>query len=303
MRFPLLSPFSLFLSVALFCLLLPFTSAADSPKNAAPHLMQAKEFRGQNIRGWLMSEKLDGVRGFWDGRQLVSRNGYAFTPPPDFTRDFPPFALDGELFSGRGRFAEIAAALRTAGDPWQGIKLHVFDVPDAPGGLVQRLQQAKDWLLHHPHCRFTVIEQRPVYSLDEARRFLAEVEALGGEGVVFRAPDLPYQAGRHAGFLKWKRVFDDECTVVAHHPGRGKYVGLMGAVSCENRLGRFRIGSGWKDADRRNPPAIGTRISYRYRGFTKNGLPRFATYLRPGEDTEISGNKEVGIPASAVPVR
>lgn len=296
----MLSPCSLFLFAALLCglVLLPYPAAADSPGTTASRLMLAKEFHGQDVTGWLMSEKLDGVRGFWDGRQLFSRNGYAFSPPPGFTKDFPPFALDGELFSGRGRFAEISAALRTAKDPWQGITLHVFDVPDAPGGLVQRLQKAKDWLARHPHCRFTVIEQKPVHSLEEARSFLAEVEAQGGEGVVFRDPDLPYQAGRHAGFLKWKRVFDDECRVVAHHPGRGKYAGLMGAVSCENRLGRFRIGSGWKEADRRNPPAIGTRISYRYRGFTKKGLPRFATYLRPGEEGEPSGHKETGTPAS-----
>ena len=87
-------------------------------------------------------------------------------------------------------------------------------------------------------------------------------------------------AGRSDGFLKWKSHFDEECTVVAHHPGKGKYTGLLGAVTCENRHGRFRIGSGWKDSDRRNPPAIGAVITYRYRGFTAKGLPRFATYLR-----------------------
>ena len=288
-----MSPCCRLFLAALFCAIAPTVSAfadaaASSPETAA-RLMLAREFHGQNVTGWLMSEKLDGVRGFWDGKRLLSRNAYPFTPPPDFTRDFPPFALDGELFSERGRFAEISAAVRTVGDPWQGIRLHVFDVPDAPGGLLERLQQAKDWLAAHPTCRFTVIEQRPVGSLDEARRFLEEVEAKGGEGVVFRDPNVPYQAGRSAGFLKWKSVYDDECVVVAHHPGKGKYAGLMGAVSCENARGRFRIGSGWQDADRREPPAVGARITYRYRGFTKKGLPRFATYLRPAEEAGDKG--------------
>lgn len=253
---------------------------AASPKASARDLMLAKEFHGQNIVGWAMSEKLDGVRGLWDGRQLISRGGHAFAPPPGFTKDFPPFALDGELFGGRGTFEQTAAALQTGGSDWQGIKLHVFDVPEASGSLYERLQEARDWLARHPACNFTVIEQRPVQSMEQARRFLKEVEALGGEGLVFRNPELPYSAGRSDGFLKWKSRFDEECTVVAHHPGKGKYTGLLGAVTCENRHGHFRIGSGWKDSDRRNPPAIGAVITYRYRGFTTKGLPRFATYLR-----------------------
>ena len=271
----------LILGAALLSFALPVIPAlAATPGETAASLMLAREFHGQDVAGWAMSEKLDGVRGFWDGRRLVSRGGHVFDAPPGFTRNFPPFALDGELFGGRGTFEKTSAAVRSAGGDWRGIRLHVFDVPHAEGGLYARLQQAKDWLAAHPDCGFVVIEQRPVASLDAARRFLREVEAQGGEGIVLRDPALPYQAGRSAGFLKWKSRFDEECAVVAHHPGKGKYAGLMGAVSCENHRGRFRIGTGWKDADRRDPPPLGTVITYRYQGFTAKGLPRFPSYLR-----------------------
>ena len=63
----------------------------------AEELLLAREYQQQDVRGWAMSEKLDGVRAFWNTRQLLSRNGSAFAPPPSFTRDFPPFAVDGEL--------------------------------------------------------------------------------------------------------------------------------------------------------------------------------------------------------------
>ena len=270
-----------FLLVVLLTMAVP--APAATPGETAASLMLAKEFHGQDVTGWAMSEKLDGVRGFWDGKHLVSRGGYYFDAPPGFTKNFPPFALDGELFGGRGTFEKTAAAVRSAGGDWSGIRLHVFDVPQAEGGLYARLQKAKDWLAAHPDCNFTVIEQRQVESLEAARRFLREVEAAGGEGIVLRDPNLPYQAGRSAGFLKWKSRFDEECTVVAHYPGKGKYAGMLGAVGCENGRGRFRIGTGFKAADRRNPPPVGTVITYRHQGFTAKGLPRFPSYLRRAE--------------------
>lgn len=85
-----------------------------------------------------MSEKLDGVRAYWDGKRLISRQGHPFTPPADYTRNFPPYPIDGELYTSRGRFEQISAAVRSDKSDWRGIKLHVFDVPKAAGNLYQR---------------------------------------------------------------------------------------------------------------------------------------------------------------------
>ena len=125
-----------------------------------------------------------------------------------------------------------------------------------------------------------MIEQHSVQSEQQAKDFFNQIVKAGGEGVIFRNPSLPYQAGRSAGFLKWKPQFDDECTVIKHLTGKGKHTGKMGAVLCENQYGQFRIGTGFTEQDRQNPPPVGAVITYRYRGLTNKGKPKFASYLR-----------------------
>ncbi|STZ77100.1 DNA ligase [Bergeriella denitrificans] len=251
---------------------------------AGADLLLAKEYRGQNISGWAMSEKLDGVRAYWNGRTLISRQGYAFTPPPGFTDRFPPYPLDGELYSTRGQFEQISATVRSAGRSWQGIRLHVFDVPRAEGNLYRRLAVLQSWLAQHPDAPITLIAQTPVKNTDHARAFLKEIEARGGEGVMLRDPEAPYRGGRSDSLLKLKSAQDAECTVTRHYPGKGRHSGRLGAIGCRNAHGEFRIGSGFKDADRDNPPPIGATVTYRYRGFTQKGTPRFATFVRIRRD-------------------
>lgn len=251
---------------------------------AQPNLILAKEFKGQNVRGWAMSEKLDGVRGFWDGKRLISRQGYAFQAPAEFTRAFPPFPLDGELYSKRGQFERISSIVRSNKSDWKQLKLHVFDVPKAKGNLYQRLAVAQDWVKRHPDAPIVIIKQIPVKDMHQVNDFLKRVVDGGGEGVMLRNPNLNYQAGRSSGLLKLKPVYDDECTVTRHYPGKGRYEGMLGAVGCRNRYGEFRIGSGFKKHDRMHPPAVGSVITYRYRGFTRKGTPKFATFYRVRTD-------------------
>ncbi|MCP1772700.1 DNA ligase-1 [Neisseria perflava] len=247
---------------------------------AAEDLLLAQEYKNQDISSWAMSEKLDGVRAYWDGKQLLSRQGYAFTPPPDYTAHFPPYPLDGELYSGRGQFEQISATVRANSSDWHDIKLHVFDVPKASGNLYQRLTIAQNWLKLYPSAPIVVIPQIPVKNQEHAQAFLKEIEALGGEGVMLRNPNQAYTSGRSNQLLKLKSVHDAECTVTRHYEGKGKNAGRLGAIGCKNQLGEFRIGSGFKDAERNNPPPIGSVITYRYRGCTQKGTPRFATFLR-----------------------
>lgn len=146
-----------------------FTLLFISSRLFAADLLLAQEYTDQDIQGWAMSEKLDGVRAYWNGTQLISRQGYAFTPPAGYTRQFPPYPLDGELFSTRGQFEQISAAVRSASGDWQNIKLHVFDVPKAGGNLYQRLDVAKQWLQLYPAAPIAVIEQIPVENTRQAK--------------------------------------------------------------------------------------------------------------------------------------
>ena len=248
---------------------------------ASPDLMLLHTYNNQAIEGWVMSEKLDGVRGYWDGKQLLTRQGQRLSPPAYFTKDFPPFAIDGELFSERNHFEEISSITKSfKGDSWEKLKLYVFDVPDAEGNLFERLAKLKTYLLEHPTTYIDIIEQIPVRDKAHLYEFLNQIESLKGEGVVVRDPNAPYERKRSNRILKLKTTQDEKCTVIAHHKGKGQFENVMSALTCKNHRGEFKIGSGFNLSERENPPPIGSVITYKYRGLTSRGKPRFATYWR-----------------------
>ncbi len=243
-------------------------------------VMLAESYEEQNVSGWLASEKLDGVRAYWNGKNLLSRQGNIFSPPAEFIANFPDFDLDGELYIGRGRFAETSGKVRSGND-WNNIKYYVFDVPNAKGGLLVRLKVLQKWLENNPNANIEIIPQQHIKDISEAQKLREQFEKSGGEGVILRSPNTDYLPIRTQTMLKLKSFQDDECIVVAYTEGRGKYQGKLGALVCKLKNGdTIKIGSGLSDTDRDNPPAIGSTITYRYNGLTKNGKPRFARFWR-----------------------
>jgi len=253
---------------------------------AAPMLPQVDDGK-RVISGWLMSEKLDGVRGYWDGQQLWSKNGTLFHPPQAFVAELPRFALEGELWGGRGSFAATAAVVQRRDDPvgWLRLRFGIFDVPQAPGPFRQRLELASAWFAAHPSAHAFVIAQQPVHNRAELRRELARIERLGGEGLIVRDPEALYLAGRRPEILKVKSFADGEAVVIEHLPGRGRNAGLLGALLVELPDGtRFKIGTGLNDEQRRSPPPLGTTITFKHHGRYHSGLPKFPVFLRIRHD-------------------
>ena len=240
-----------------------------------------------DVAGWLMSEKLDGVRGAWDGRQLRSKNGHLFHPPPAFIRDLPPFPLEGELWGGRGTFEQTVAivAREHPHDGWLQLKFAIFDVPKAPGAFTARLARIRAWFAAHPSPYAFVIPQLPVRDRDHLRRELRRIEALGGEGLIVRKPEAFYASGRSPEILKVKSYEDAEATVVAHLPGKGRNEGRLGSLLVELEDGtRFRIGTGFSDAERESPPPVGAVVTFKYYGQYRSGIPKFPSFLRIRRD-------------------
>ncbi len=247
----------------------------------APALMQAKVYHpGIDLSPFWLSEKYDGVRGHWDGQRLLTRGGHAVHAPAWFTEGWPG-GFETALSTVRQQQPDEQA--------WRGIRFMVFDLPAHPGVFSERIAAytARVQALKQPWIQ--AVSQERVASHAELLKRLDRVVHAGGEGLMLHRGDALYRAERSEALLKVKTHEDAEARVVAHLPGQGKYAGLMGALLVENTDGRrFRIGSGFSDAQRRKPPALGSWITYRFRGLHDSGLPRFATYLRLRSDADLN---------------
>ena len=239
---------------------------------------------GLQPAGYLVSEKYDGVRALWDGRQLRFRSGLLVPAPASFLKRLPPVPLDGELWLGRGQFDALSGLVRRldgADSDWHGIRYMVFDMPWAEGGFARRHALLQALLRQHGDAGLEAVAQATVPDRAALMQRLDAVVHAGGEGLMLRHADAPYAAGRSAAMFKLKPWQDAEAVVLAHVPGRGRHAGRLGALQVRSDSGQvFHIGTGFSDTEREAPPAPGQRITFAYRGVTEAGVPRFASFLR-----------------------
>ena len=274
------------------CSLAAKDTDVPTPKQLAekqtPHLLLANVWNPSiDPTGWWVSEKYDGLRGYWDGRQLWSRQGHKLYAPDYFLAELPQdIALDGELWMGHGKFEETVSIVRS-GKPdqrWKKVRFMVFDAPQAKGAFEGRMEFLRATVPEANHFVKLVVQER----CTGTAQLLAErdrVVGLGGEGLMLRKPESAYEPRRSPTLLKVKPYDDAEATVIAYEPGKGKFAGRLGAFRVRTDDGReFSVGSGLSDAERNSPPPIGTVITYRFRGLTAKGFPRFPSYLRIRRD-------------------
>ncbi len=236
-----------------------------------------------DISGWLMSEKLDGVRGYWNGKKLLSKNGIPFNPPVAFIKNFPGFAIEGEIWGGHNTFERTSGIVRKQENHngWLKLQFAVFDVPGASGGIEERLDIARHWFRENPSEYVFVITQKKVRDREHLKMELMQVEKMGGEGLIVRKPDSLYTKGRNNEILKVKSYYDMEAVVIDYIAGKGRNLGRMGSLLVElPDKTKFKIGTGFSDEERENPPPIGSVITFKYYGFYKSGIPRFPSFLR-----------------------
>ena len=260
--------------IRILLLVIPFILFAQKPK-----ILLLKVYKDQNITGWVMSEKLDGIRAYWDGKHLISRGGKIIHAPKWFTKDYPPFPIDGELWSKRGDFENVSSIVRdkAPSDKWKEITHNIFEVPNAKGGLFKRLAKVKPYVGKY----IKIIKQIPIKNKKQMQDYLHQIEAKGGEGIVVRDPNTPYINKRTSKALKVKSFKDTECKVVKLLKGKGKYSNMLGSIKCKLPNGTlFKIGSGFSNKERKNPPKVGDIITFKYKEMTKYGKPRFPVFLR-----------------------
>jgi DNA ligase-1 len=242
---------------------------------------------GRSPVGFLVSEKFDGVRAVWDGQVLRFRSGRVIAAPGWFLSALPRVALDGELWLGRGTFDRLSGAVRQTepdDEAWRAVKYMVFDAPGRAAPFAQRVAFLQSTLALAQQPWLMPVAQLEVKDASALQALLLDTVRQGGEGLMLHRSDALWQAGRTDALFKFTPEHDEEGLVVGHQPGKGRLVGMTGALLVQMTSGqRFALGAGLSDALRRDPPPVGAWVTYRYRERTPSGLPRFASFVRVRE--------------------
>lgn len=281
----------------------PVPVKAAKEEGKEPPLLLAERWDGAtDPTGWWLSEKLDGVRAFWDGKQLWSRLGNILHAPDWFVAGLPDVPLDGELWLGRKQFQKAVSIVRRQdkSDHWKDIRYVVFDAPKLEKDFEKRMAFLHECLGGKAHSFASPHEQLRCQGLDHLRSELDRLEALGGEGLMMRRAGSRYESGRSTTLLKVKRFHDAEARVLKHQPGAGRHKGRLGALFVELADGTtFAVGTGFSDAEREAPPPIGSTITFRYQELSDGGVPRFPSYVGVRLETTLAPTKAAAAPSPA----
>lgn len=267
-----------------------FPVHGDESKKPIPNLQLANVYHTEiDLQEYWISEKLDGVRAYWNGKYFISKQGNIYKAPEWFIREFPSFALDGELWLGRGQFSSLSGIVRKQipiNEEWRQVSYQVFDLPEYRGDFDRRLLKLRDYFTkENTPVWLELVPQYKVRNEEELLTRLKQIEAIKGEGLMLHKGSSFYHGGRDDELLKLKTYQDAEAQVLEHLPGKGKYQNSLGALVVEavnhEQKGRvFKIGTGFSDLERKSPPKVGAFITYKYFGLTSTGLPRFASFMR-----------------------
>jgi DNA ligase-1 len=270
-----------FLLITLFFLSHSFQAIAQKK----PAIQLATTYKTtKNINDYWVSEKLDGMRAYWTGKQLLTRQGNLIYTPLWFTENWPTTVMEGELWIGRDQFQQTLSCVRKVNIDehcWRKVRFMIFDLPTNPNIFTLRIDSMKKLVKQSNSENLDMINQFKLNTDAQLESTLNRIITKNGEGLMLHLGNAHYHKGRTANIMKLKRSQDAEATVVDYLPGRGKYIGMMGAMTVKTINGiTFKIGSGFTDAERAKPPAIGSIITYKYNGKTLKGIPRFARYWR-----------------------
>jgi DNA ligase 1 len=243
--------------------------------------------------GWYLSEKYDGYRAIWDGKNFRSRSNNIFKVPEWFANWLPPnIALDGELFLGRENFQKCGIFRKKVpvDEEWReaNVKYQIFDAPGHPGLFEERQEYIKQIIYTRckcfdTKCPLVLTKQTLIKNEKEVKDAFQTLTKKGAEGIMLRAPKSPYEGKRTAHLLKYKQLFDAECIIIGYKNGSGKYKDMLGAFKCElvsNKKIKFDI-SGMNDEIRRNyreTHPVGTIVTFTYMGLSDSGVPRHPQY-------------------------
>ncbi len=262
----------------------------EKAKIYGPPVLLANHFEdheGLDPTGWWCSEKYDGVRGWWDPAKMaefISRQGNMFYAPAYFKHGLPSnLILDGELWMARKSFQATLSIVRTQTNnnpEWKKLKYIAFDLPSHGGPWEERYMALQDLVKKIGSPYLEVAPHDKIKSRQHAHSELKRYVAMGAEGIMLREPGSLYEKGRSWSLLKMKDFKDAEAVVIGYEAGKNKNKGKCGALVVKMPNGKqFNVGTGLTDADRRNPPKIGSVITYSYTELTDDGIPKCGAFV------------------------
>lgn len=262
-----------------------FANKAQLLSGTQPHIQKGVVMDETiKVEDYWISEKLDGIRGYWNGEVLLTRSGNKINTPSWFTKGWPKTPLDGEIWSQRNSFENIISCVSQQKENnkcWQQLKLMVFDLPSHKGKFSQRILAMQTLINTNPSPYLQMIAQIQIPTMQALYERLEKIVKIKGEGLMLHHQDALYKQGRNKHLMKLKKYQDDEALVIKHITGKGKYSKMLGSLLVKTPSGmKFKIGTGFTDLQRQNPPPIGSIITYQYIGKTKRGVPRFASFKR-----------------------
>ncbi len=248
-----------------------------------------------DVLGWSCSEKLDGVRALWDPDRgcFFSRSNKPLNVPTEWSdqMNLVGAPLDGEFFMGRGKFQKCVSAVRKKAptmEQFEGVKYVVFDTPaNTHAPHMERLTYAAMRIRRaNLSIPVAVLPHFVVKDMDDTQELYLNILAGGGEGLMFRNPDAPYEWKRTSNLLKWKDFIDGTARVegvIEEVSIKGELKGRMGALLCiDDELGvKFKVGSGFNAEAREwwwNQPLTGMTIRWRAMERTDDNVPRHPVY-------------------------
>lgn len=167
----------------------------------AEQLMHGEDWHGPDVTGWWITEKLDGCRALWTGKEFVTRTGRAINAPDWFTAGLPAFPLDGEIHAGRGNFTAARLAVQ-CGQFTPAVAFAAFDAPEVASSQAMRQMVAGEALAGCQYAR--AVDGYTAASMAEVWQDLDLVKSLGGEGLMACKPGTKYVNGRTRTLLKLK---------------------------------------------------------------------------------------------------
>lgn len=166
---------------------------------------------------------------------------------------------------------------------WKEITYNIFEVPNQKGDFLYRLEKVKQYIKKNNLAHLKIIEQIKIKNKEHLENYLEELISKKAEGIIIKNPKGEYFTGRSSNILKVKKFSDMEGEVIKINiSSKTKVLKSLKIKLLDGTT--FNLGGGFTKEQRESPPKIGEIITFKYYGFTKNGKPKFASFLRVRKD-------------------